>query len=105
MLACPWLHFIRCAHSLAGHSPSKEIGDHSWLELQIFRICRAWLTQHLLMSMANSFQNPGLKKWLGIPVPYSSRLFEGHACQTRVHSLWEMLPVYKAGCGARWRDS
>ena len=56
------------------------------------------------MSMANSFQNPGVKKWLGIPVPFSSRLFEvkGHACQTRVHSLWEMLPVYKAGCGARW---
>ena len=49
-------------------------------------------------------QNPGVKKWFGIPVPFSSRLFEvkGHACQTRVHSLWEMLPVYKAGCGARW---
>ena len=30
-------------------------------------------------------QNPGLKKWFGIPVPFSSRLFEvkGHDCQTR----------------------
>ena len=57
MLACPCTGniFIRSAHSLAGHSPSKEIGNHSWLELQIFRICRAWLTQHLLMSMANSY--------------------------------------------------
>ena len=105
MLACSCTGniFIRCAHSLASHSPSKEIGGHSWLELQIFRICRAWLTQHLLMSMANP-QNPGVKKWFGIPVPFSSCLFEvkGHACQTRVHSLWEMLPVYNAGCGARW---
>ena len=30
-------------------------------------------------------QNPGVKKWFGIPVPFSSRLFEvkGHDCQTR----------------------
>ena len=81
MLACPCTGniFIRCAHSLAGHSPSKEILRGPLVvgvtDLPALQGLADSASAHVNGQLLLLPQNPGLKKWFGIPVPFSSRLF------------------------------